>query len=353
MIETLIKNKVILDAYEHEPGGSCMVTALSGTFRYKGINFPPEQIIGLGSGLKFAFGYNPVGKNYRIEFISTQLFYTIVSNTGIFGEEYVFADKNKAMSRLLELLDSGMPVPAMFNPEFCDTLMKRTPKEFVKHIPAHLIVVVGYDKEARKIFFYDSPQFDVTAMDMDRFMEGRCSGFTDPANLHYELYFPEELYPYNVSVKLGIEKVIQFYKYSEKHLAHKSGYEAIKRFAANLKTWRTSFTDNEIIDNASSFIMALTNGYATKGAFRTQYSIFLKDASAAFDGPGFYEASEAYYYLGKLWIQFQKFMMRLVKDPGDAGMWHENSDYFQLLDEICAKEIAAIELLEKNLLENQ
>lgn len=352
MMEAAIQKKVVLKDYVHTPGGSCMVTALSGIYRYHGLNFSAEQIVGLGAGLHFAYGYNPAQKNYRVEFISSQLFYSLLCNTGTFGEEYEFDDSGKALQRMFRLLDQGMPVPVMLNPLFCEGLMKRTPAQFVEYIPSHMVVAYGYDLEERQVFLYDSPQFNPVTMDLDTFIEARCSGPTLPVNKHYEFYFPEVVYPYEVSVKLAVSKVVQFFKYSEKHLAHKSGIQAIRRFSGNVQSWRNIFSDTEIADNARLFLMAVTNGHATKGAFRTQYSIFLKQASEKLNGGGFYESSNAYYYLGKLWIQFQKYLTLLIENPGAAEIWKEKSDFCQLLDEICEKEIAAIDLLEQNLMKN-
>jgi hypothetical protein len=187
---------------------------------------------------------------------------------------------------------------------------------------------------------------------MDEFAEARTSGPTLPANRHYEFYFPDVVYPYDQSVKLAVGKVVQVFKYSEKHLAHKSGFQAVKRFAANVQNWRNIFTDAEIIDNARLFIMAVTNGHATKGAFRTQYSMFLGEASRRMGGDGFHKSAEAYRYLGKLWMEFQKQLVFLTHNPGAGEVWREHSDFHQLLSEISEKEIAAIELLENELLKN-
>ncbi|MBN9383292.1 MAG: DUF4872 domain-containing protein [Chitinophagaceae bacterium] len=351
-MEAAIQTRVELNNYTHKPGGSCMVTALSGIYRYKGLNYSPEQIIGLGSGLQFAYGYDPEQKNYRIEFISSQLLYSLLCNTGTFGEEFEIVDNGEALSRMLDLLDEGMPVPVMLDPLYCEGLMKRTPKEFVAYIPSHMVVAVGYDLEERKVFLYDSPQLDLMTMDLDDFTTARCSGPTLPANRHIEFYFPDTLYPYAQSVKLAIGKVVQVFKYSEKHLAHKSGIEAIRRFAANVQNWRNIFTDEEIAGNARLFIMAVTNGHATKGAFRTQYSTFLREASALIGGDGYHASADAYQYLGRLWMEFQKQMLLLIRNPGAREVWKEDSDFHQLLDEIRDKEIAAIDLLEKELLKN-
>lgn len=345
-------DRVLLADYQHKPGGSCMVTALSGLYRYNGINLSPEHVVGLGSGLHFAYGFDPVERNYRVEFLSSQLFYSLLCNTGTFSEEFELVDNVKALARIFELLDNGMPVPVMMNPLYCEGLMKRTPEQFTSYIPSHMVVVYGYDLNERKIFLYDSPQFDPVSMDIDRFVEGRCSGPTLPANKHYEFFFPSATYPYDISVKLAIGKVIQVNKYSEKHLAHKSGIQAINRFAGNVKSWRAIFSDEEIINNARLFLMGVTNGHATKGAFRTQYSVFLKEVSEKAVGGGYYESSEAYYQLGKLWIVFQKYLLKLINDPGSTEIWRENSDFFALLDEISEKEKNALVLLENNFLNN-
>ena len=351
-METAIQTRVQLKDYVHKPGGSCIITALSGIYRYKGLNLSPEQIVGLGSGLQFAYGYNPVQKNYRIEFISSQLYYSLLCNTGTFSEEFEILDNEKSLSRVFELLDSGMPVPVSLNPLYCEVLMRRTPQQYVDFIPSHMVVVVGYDLSEQKIFIFDNTQFNVITMSIADFMKARCSGATQPSNKHCEFYFPETAYPYEVSVKLAIDKVIQVNKYSEKHLAHKCGVQALTRFAGNVKNWRNIFTDSEIVDNAWLFLMGVTNGHATKGAFRNQYSIFLREASEKIRGAGFYESSQAYYHLGKLWIEFQRYLMLLINNPGASEVWRDKSDFFQLLDEISAKEIEAIDLLEKNLLKN-
>ncbi|MCJ7934773.1 MAG: BtrH N-terminal domain-containing protein [Chryseobacterium sp.] len=343
---------VIINDYQHKPGGSCIVTALSGMYRHNGLDFGPEQIIGLGSGLQFAYGYNPFEKNYRIEFISSQLFYSLLSNTGTYGEEFEFSDQEKSLTRVFELIDSNMPVPVMMDPLYCEGLMKRTSKEFIKYIPSHMMVVYGYDLSSGQIFLYDSPQFNPISMKINDFVKARCSGPTLPTNKHMEFYFPETIFPYHMSVKLAIRKVISVYKYSEKHLAHKSGFQAIDRFTGNVKNWREIFTDAEIIDNARLFMMGVTNGHATKGAFRTQYSIFLSEASERIDSNGFYQSSQIYYDLGKLWIEFQKCLNILIKDPGTHEIWKDKSSFYQLLDEINEKEKLAINVLEKELISN-
>jgi len=343
---------VLLNNYQHKPGGSCIVTALSGIYRHNGISFGPEQIIGLGSGLQFAYGYNPFEKNYRIEFISSQLFYSLLSNTGTFGEEFEFADSERSLKRVFELIDNNMPVPVMMDPLYCEGLMKRTSEEFIKYIPSHMMVVYGYDLANGEVFLYDSPQFNPISMNIEDFIKARCSGPTLPANKHMEFYFPETIFPYHTSVKLAIRKVISIYKYSEKHLAHKSGFQAIDRFASNVKNWREIFTDAEIIDNARLFIMGVTNGHATKGAFRTQYSIFLNEASEIMGGKGFYQSSKIYHHLGKLWIEFQKYLNILIKDPRAHEIWKDQSPFYQLLDEINEKEKYAINVLEQELKDN-
>ena len=342
-------NRVILDTYKHKPGGSCMVTALSGIYRYNGLDYSPEQIIGLGSGLHFAYGYDHIKKNYRIEFISSQLFYSLLSNTGVFGEEYELGDNKEALDKLLQLLDSGMPVPVLLNPLYCEGLMKRTPKKFIPYIPSHMVVVYGYDLEKQEVYLYDSPQFNTITMPFEKLIEGRHSGFTNPANKHYEFYFPKQTFPYEVASKLAIQRVVNVYKYSERHLGHRSGIQAVQRFSGSIRNWRNIFTDNEIIDNAKLFLMSVTNGHATKSGFRTQYSIFLKNLSERVSGAGFYESADAYNNLGKLWIQFQDYLSALILNPCNHEIWKENSNFFELIKEIEEKEIQAIHVLDKNL----
>jgi len=352
MIATQTNSRVRLDLYNHVPGGSCMVTALSGIYRYKGLDYNPAQIVGLGAGLHFAYGYNPINKNYRIEFLSSQLSYSLLSNTGVYCEEFELVDSDQAMSRMFTLLDSGMPVPVLLNPTYCEGLMKRTPPEFVPYIPSHMVVVYGYDKAKNEVYLYDSPQFDPLVMSIDRLKEGRNSGDTNPSNKHYEFYFPKTLYPYEVSAKLAIARVISVYKYSEKHLAHRSGIDAIGRFSNNVKGWRSIFTDEEIQDNARLFLMAVTNGHATKSGFRTQYAKFLEHVSENTQGNGFYESAKAYKELGQLWVLFQKFLTILIKDPSNEEIWKENSDFMELLTKLETCEVRAINLLEQNLKAN-
>lgn len=351
MIETK-KSSVKLTAYQHKPGGSCIVTALSGLYRYHGLDYGPEQIVGLGSGLHFAYGFNPQENNYRIELISSQLLYSLLCNTGAFGEEYEFTNNEKALFRVLELLDNGMPVPVMMNPLYCEGLMKRTPTQFIDYIPSHLVVVFGYDLQEQVIHFYDSPQFNPVTISMTAFMEARCSGPTLPGNKHFEIYVPNKCYPYDSSVNMAISKVIQVYKSSEKHLAHKSGLDAIGRFVNNVKSWRQIFSDEQIIDNARLFLMAVTNGHATKGAFRNHYSIFLQQATERVNGPGFQEASAAYQHLGKLWIEFQRYLHLLIREPSSNEVWGTHAPFNQLLDELHEKEVAALGILEKDLNKN-
>ncbi len=352
MIATKEHSRVRLDSYSHIPGGSCMVTALSGIFRYKGLDLNPARVVGLGAGLHFAYGYNPMNKNYRIEFLSSQLCYSLLSNTGVYGEEFELVDREQAMNRMFTLLDSGMPVPVLLNPTYCEGLMKRTPPEFVPYIPSHMVVVYGYDKGKNEIYLYDSPQFDPLVMSIDKFKKGRYTGVTNPSNKHYEFFFPKTFYPFEVSAKLAIQRVINVYKYSEKHLAHRSGIDAIGRFSSNVKGWRSIFTDAEIQDNARVLLMGVTNGHATKSGFRTQYSKFLEDVSENTPGNGFYQSAKAYKELGQLWVLFQKFLNIMIKDPGNEEIWKENSDFMQLLTQLEISEVRAINLLEEDLQAN-
>ena len=342
-------NSVLLKSYRHIPGGSCIVTALSGMYRFNGIDYNPSQIIGLGAGLHFAYGYNPLNRNYRIEFLSSQLYYSLLSNTGVYGEEFELVNNEDAMSRMFKLLDNGAPVPILLNPTYCEGLMKRTPPEYMPFIPSHMVVVYGYNLQKNEVYLYDSPQFDPIAMKINRLQEGRIGGFTNPSNKHYEFYFPKVIYPYQISSTLAIQKVLNVFKYSEKHLAHRSGIDAITRFSGNVKGWRTIFSDEEIQNNARLFLMAVTNGHATKSGFRTQYSKFLEHVSLNTKGNGFFKSAQLYKDLGQSWILFQKFLNVIIKDPSNTSIWNNNSEFLKLITSIEKKEIDAIHQLAKDL----
>jgi len=306
----------------------------------------------IGAGLNFGFMSANKKQIFKVEFLSSNMLFNILlSNTGIFGQEMQLDDNEKALDRLLSRIGQGTPVALKLDPKYCYGLLKTTSPEIIPFLPAHNVVAYGYDLDKNKVFLYDSPSFNSMEMDIDDFCKGRNSGKTYPMNTYYELCFPSTPFPKAISMKLALLGVVERYKYTGKYLNYRTGCTALDRFAGNVRNWRNDLDDNEIVDKARILKTSITNGEATKGAFRNHFAQFLKEASdyLPYD---FDELIHLYRNLGYIWNQVDIILDDIITDPDKGKYFKSGSPFLEYIDEAVDNEKNGIDLLENMLTTN-
>lgn len=340
-----MESRVILDRYKHQPGGSCIASALSNVLKYKGYNYSQDFII--SSGLNFGF-ISDLRKNiWNVEFISSKMLPHILgSNIGIFIEELQLTNNKRALDIVLSKLNEGIPVIVKLDPQYCKGLKKVISEDLIPYLPSHNVVVYGYDLSENKIYLYDSPCFNSIEIEIDDFCKGRSLGKTCPMNTYYEFHFPLNNFPIDISIKLTIQGLINRYRYSGRYLNFRTGFIALDRFLGSIQNWKRELNDDEIIDRCRSLKMSITNGQAVKGAFRYHFARFLGEASNVLN-IDLKHVIEVYIYLGFLWTQIEEILDKIIRSTNKHLCLENDALLFYYLEEIVYKEKEGLILLEE------
>ena len=142
--------KVLVPDYRHRTGEHCASTALRNILDFHGVEMSEPLVVGLSSGLGFAYIRNDAWSPTRMFHGRTlTLESDFCRNVGIPFDDRVESDDERAWIAVRDRIDSGQPV--MVSTDTFYLGYHRT----TSHFPGHRAVVVGYDADAREVYLAD------------------------------------------------------------------------------------------------------------------------------------------------------------------------------------------------------
>ena len=337
---------VILKNYKHIPGGSCIATALSGIYRYSGFNLSEQAIIGIGSGIFFGYIVDMQTKKWRVELLSSQLIDSLVSHTGAFYNKFQPSCSELAIETVLKCINNGNPIAVIINPRYSTSLSRLSPQHHFMHFPLHMIVVYGYCKVKKEIYYYDTSEFKSYQINFSQFIRSRQGGNPDPMNTFYVFQLPQTIFPIEVSAKLALSQTVHFYKYSNNNLGLKVGVHAMERFVRQIRNWNNNFKDEDIADNALRFLISITFGGGVKDAFRNHYALFIRELSQHFGNNHLAEVASLFNRSSREWVRVREILASISQNPRDRLLLEGESPLFESLNAIHRFEKDSMDLIE-------
>jgi Domain of unknown function (DUF4872)/Butirosin biosynthesis protein H, N-terminal len=334
--------------YKHNPGGSCASVAWSGIFKHQGYNLSEADIFGLGSGLYF--GYCAVGESklFDISLTSPNIVDDLMINTGVRGKLIQHHNNPDCLNLILKSIDNGNPVALLFNPHYCEGLIRVTPDETKKYLPTHWIVVTGYDSKAKTLTSYDNRQFNPIEISFENFMAGRNTGLFDqnPRNFLYNVLFFDNIYPLETSIKLAIQKTCINFLDVEKIMSFYVGSYGFEKCVRQIRQWNLMLSPDQLQQLLQKIYISSTGAGGIKGGYRNLFSKFLENSASILNMPEMYKIADLFKESAYKWNLFVQKVSEYQHEYSELN-WGKNSELSNLLQQIYDLEISGFTSLRR------
>jgi hypothetical protein len=335
--------------YVHYPGGSCACVAWSGVFRKHGYNFSEADIFGLGSGIFFGYCAIASTKVFDLCLTSSSIVDDLLINTGVNGKMFQYSNGEICLDKIINSLDSGYPVAVQLNPYFCDGLIKITPIDLQKYLPAHWIIITGYDLASKTFFTYDNRQFNHVAIPFDKFVTGRNTGLNDqnPRNFFYTVYFYENLYPMEFSVKISLRKACVNFQNVDKIQSFFTGNYGLEKFTRQIAIWDKMIKPEDLPALLQKIKLSITGAGGIKGGYRFLFSTYLKTAAKVLNENDLLTSSALFKESASNWNMLADELTDGSLHPSDKYFWGEKSRFAGILKDIRKNESQGFDIIKR------
>lgn len=309
--------------FVHKPAGHCENGVVSNLLRFYGVEMSEAMIFGLGSGLFFS--HMPFIKMHGMAVTSFRplpgdIFARVVGLLGIKMKRFKFRNKDKAMSKLDEILMRGIPVGVLVGvyhlPYF--------PKEYRFHFNAHNICVIGRDKNDYIVsdpVVVDKCRLSFEELKLVRFAQGTYP----PKGRMYYIEDASEIKQLNA---IMIKKAIL--KNCERMLRipiPMFGVNGIRFLAKRMRKWVSYFGEKKAALNLAQVIRMLEEIGTGGAGFRFMYAAFLQEASVFLKEPELDRISTELTSIGDLWRDFSYNAARFFKKrEGEVNSYDQLAD---------------------------
>jgi hypothetical protein len=306
----------------HKQSAHCESGVVSNLMRFQGYDFDEPMVFGIGSGIFFS--YFPFIKmncipvtSYRI--LPGAIFSRFTRRVGIKIESHTYANKEKAMHELDEMLEKGVPV-GMLSSVFYLTYL---PEAYRFHFNAHNIVVYGKEGDN---YLVSDPVMDYTATitSQDLIRARFAKGIPEPkGKMYYPISLPKEI---NIeqAIWMGIKRA--GFDIAEMPMPI-FGANGMEYMAKRLRTWPEKLGNKKSIQYLGN-IVRMQEEIGTGGAgFRFIYAAFLDKASKIVENDELFDLSKQLTATGDKWRDFAYHAGRICKSrKSDLLSFAELSD---------------------------
>lgn len=315
---------VLVDGFEHRPGGHCSSTALRDLLSFYGHQFTEEMVFGLGAGLAFVYYRNPLMEppvyiGGRVSNLEEQLRRSL----GFEMEVVKGLDDVSAWLEAKEMLDAGTPVMVHADVYHLDYLNAR------RHFSGHRVVLVGYDEERGVAFVADNDRDSVQECSLQSLRRARAAAFLpQPAeNLLYRFSVPRELTALEEAIPRAIDVVVgnsmrlaeERSRYSRGNGTVVKGIEGLGEFATVMDSWPGSMAEEMLsLQCKSIYVMAEKGGTGYGGNFRRLYGRFLKESAGVLEIPALGELGDEFVRIGDAWTRLSLTFREHSRDGREA-----------------------------------
>jgi len=309
-------------AFEHRQSAHCETGVISNLVHFHGLEVSEPMAFGIGSGLFFS--YFPFIKvngipvaSYRI--LPGDIFRKFTKRTGIEMERHSFRSPEKAMRKLDEVLEQGLPVGMLTSVFYLPYL----PKAFRFHFNAHNIVVYG--KVGNEYLVSDPVMENVTTIAKNALVRARFAKGTP--NTNGRMYYPTRL-PEKVDLRTAAIKGINE---TAKDMATIPvplfGGKAINYLAGHIRKWPSKQGERRSKLYLGQVVRMQEEIGTGGGGFRFMYAAFLREYADTFSVPELVPLAAEMTEIGDLWRSFAYEAGRTVKGrDGHNGSFDHLAD---------------------------
>ncbi len=305
----------------------CVTGSMLHIFRFHGCPVSEEMLLGLGSGVGFIYwhqkGTDPfMGGRANFERPGEEgLERTASRRLGVRMDSSYTSSARKAEQALLELLEAAQPAMLQVDMGYLP-YFDFGGQEF--HFGYHVIVVGGYDPEAREVLIADRDLelHPVSWKDLARARASTCKPFP-PRNRLYRFDFRELHSPEPAEVILSIREAA--IRMLEPPIAN-FGVQGIHKAAKRISSW-SEIMDAEELRRAcfNCFIFIDAAGGSGGGLFRYMYGRYLKEAAGITRKNRLSAVGDEFKHIGDRWQQVAEILRRASESGNPAAQLPETT----------------------------
>jgi hypothetical protein len=285
--------------FQHNQAAHCENGVTSNLLKFYGISLSEPMIFGMGSG--YFFSHMPFIKLNGMAVTSFRvwpgwIFKRVTNRLGIHVRRKKYANPDKAMQELDELLAKGQPVGMLVGvfhlPYF--------PKEYRFHFNAHNITVFG--KDGDRYLVSDPVMENVETLSYDELKKVRFArGTYPPRGRMYYIYKVPDKPDLRSAIIKGIRKTASDMLTIPLPMF---GIEGIRYLAKNLRKWPEKMGNKKAALNLAQVIRMLEEIGTGGAGFRFIYAAFLQECAVQLNQPLLNEASAEMTAIGDAWRNF-------------------------------------------------
>jgi len=314
-----------LAGFRHFATHHCVTGSMRHVYVYNDHDVSEEMLLGLGSGVSFSYwhfkGQTPfIGGRGNVGRPSEEgLEKTAGRRTGVAVEWYTTSSARKAEQTMLQMLDAGQAVMIQCDMgylpyfDFGDTDY---------HFGWHVVVVCGYDPEARRVLIADRDE-ELHSVSMEALARARGSKHKPfpPKNKWYTFDFSGKRQPTAGEVRQAIAEQAQVMLEPP---IRNIGVAGIRKAAQEVPKWPQKLGADELrwtLFNAHIFINP--EGGSGGGIFRYMFSRFLRQAADIAGDARLADSADEFQQIGDRWEELGAWFRRTSEAPDPAALLGE------------------------------
>ncbi len=295
--------------FQHSQAAHCENGVTSNLLRFYGVVLSEPMIFGIGSG--YFFSHMPFIKLHGMAVTSFRIlpgwiFRRVTRRLGIRFRRLKFRNPDKAMHKLDNLLEKGIPVGTLVGVFH----LSYFPKEYRFHFNAHNITVIG--KENGRYYISDPVMENIEILSEAELRKVRFARGTYPpkGRMYYITHVPEK-------INLGPAIIKGIRKTAKDMLTipiPMFGVKGIRYMANRMRKWPKKYGSQLAALNLSQVIRMLEEIGTGGAGFRFIFAAFLQEASEVLNIPQLNELSKEMTAIGDAWRDFAYHAARNFKN---------------------------------------
>ncbi len=295
----------------------CVTGSLRHIYVYNEHPLNEDLLLGLGGGVGFIYWHTKgtlpfVGgrANARGEFEPL-----VGERTGVDIQAFTTSSARKAEKTLLEVLENGQPVMIHVDMGFLP-YFDFGGSDY--HFGAHVVVVCGYDAEARSVLIADRDKalYTVSMEDLERARGSTYKPFP-PKHQWYTFDFSAKRWPTPGEVR---QAILEQARGMLSPPIRNFGVPGIRKTVKRMRQWPEILSDSDLrFTMFNTYIMIDAEGGTGGGIFRYMFAQFLREAADIAQDARLNQSADAFEQIGDRWQDVAEIFKRgwEADDPAD------------------------------------
>jgi len=317
---------MVLD-FEHRPAGHCENGVIANILRFYGFDISEPMIFGLSSGLFFS--HMPFIKLAGMAVTSFRtfpgvLFSRVARSLGFKITTKRFFNEERAMQKLDEMLQSGIPVGCVVGMYYLPYM----PIEYRFHFNGHNICIFGKDSEGNYHVSDPNAIEKVTISRKDLIRVRFAKGGTYPlfGQMYWIKSVPEKLPDFAPLIRQAIKRNCWLMTSQPKWIPY-FGVNGIYYLSKQIRTWEQKMGKRKAALNLAQIIRMLEEIGTGGAGFRYMYAAFLQQSASITGISELNSFSKRMTEIGDLWRNFAYKTARVFKQrQGEQYSYDELGD---------------------------